>query len=367
MAAESTPVYLGENTAAAQKALPLNDLAVAGGEVYSTYGDFDANVGPVELNALNVTTGAKTTHLTVDGEELNALRRFDGRVFTADIDPRTSWTSNAGYASNESGAWRYSAGTPFIHVFDVARSGGEIFLAGSVVNPNPAKYGPAPYLAAIKKSADGGRTWTLEKARASVSGDNGGDRYYWLAAVGDKVAAIAEVRDAKGAPNRVLDVYSRGRWSTIDLGSRSSYAMTHDAADVEVLGSRIVIARFNTLVYIDLEAKGKKAGVMTTSWPSDVGIADLTVSGGVIYAIGNRVAGTGIDHSRNLVYASKDAVSWQQVAAPEVVPATTYWDHGGGVMIPEHGKYTAIAVEGGRMFLGGNDARVYTTAAPTVR
>src|SRR5690606_29123881 len=36
MAAESTPVYLGENTAAAQKALPLNDLAVAGGEVYST-------------------------------------------------------------------------------------------------------------------------------------------------------------------------------------------------------------------------------------------------------------------------------------------------------------------------------------------
>jgi len=367
LAAESSPVLLGENTAAAAKALPLNDLVVAGGQAYSSYGDFDKNVGPIALTSLNTTTGAQTTHLTVNGEELKALRRFGDRVFTADIDPRTSWTANAGFASNSAGSWQYTAGTPFIHVFDVARTSKEIFLAGSIVNPDPAKYGPAPYLAAIKKSADGGRTWTIEKARSSASGANDGDRYYWLAAVGDKVAAIAEVRDAKGVPNRQLDVYSGGRWSTVDLGTRSAYAMVHDATDVEVIGTRIVFSRFNQLVYIDLAAKGKASGVVISSWPADIGIADLTVANGVIYAVGQRIAGTGIDHSRNLVYASRDANTWQLVASPQVVPATTYWDHGGGLMIPVYGKYTAISVDGGRMYLGGNDARVYTVAAPVVR
>ncbi|WP_309066481.1 hypothetical protein [Microbacterium sp.] len=366
-AATSTPARLGVNSSAAAKAQPLTDLAVSAGQVYSSYGDFDRNIGPVDLSSVDVSTGAETKHLTVEGEELKALRVFDRAVYTADIDPRTAWTANTGFASNGSGSWAYNAVTPFIHVFDVAKSGGELFLAGSVVNPDKKKYGPAPYLAAVKKSSDGGRTWTIERARASASGSNDADRYYWLAAASSgRVAAIAEVRDAKGAPNRILDVYSAGRWSSIDLGSSAGYAMVHDPADVEVLGSRILIARYNSLVYIDLDAKGKTGGVKFARWPGDVGIADITVSNGIAYAVGKRMAGTGIDHGTNLVYASRDGVTWSQVAAPAVLPPTTYWDHGDGTMIPGYGAYTSIAVAGGRMYLGGTDAGVYEAAAPLV-
>lgn len=366
-ALEEGPHLLGANTAAAAAGLPLNDLVVSGGEVYSSYGDYDRNVGPVELASLNTATGAETRHLTVNGEELKALREFDGRVFAADVDPRTAWSANAGFASNRSGAWNYDSATPFIHVFDVAELGGEIFLAGSILNPDPARFGRAPYLAVIKKSTDNGRTWTIERARSSASGSNDGDRYYWLAVVGDQVAGIAEVRDAKGAPNRTLDVYRAGRWHTIDLGARSAEAMVHDPSEVEVIGSRIVIARNNRVVYLDLAAKGKDAGIKSSNWPADIGLADLAVDRGVMYAVGSRIAGPDLGSANASVYATRDGATWQLVDQPAVLPATTYWDHGGGEMIPIPGAYTAIDVAGGQMYLGGNDAQIYAQPAPSVR
>ncbi len=184
--------------------------------------------------------------------------------------------------------------------------------------------------------------------------------------MGDQVAGIAEVRDAKGAPNRTLDVYRAGRWHTIDLGARSAEAMVHDPADVEVVGSRIVIARNNRVVYVDLAAKGKDAGIKHADWPADIGLADLAVDRGVMYAVGSRIAGPGLGSASAFVYATRDGATWQLVDAPAVLPATTYWDHGGGEMIPIPGVYTTIDVADGQMYLGGNDAQIYAQPAPPV-
>lgn len=364
-AADDVPVLLGTNTSASAKADVLTDLAVAGGEIYSSYGDYDANTGPVDLNSLNITTGALTKQLTLNGEELKALRVIDGKVYAADVDPKAAWTANVGYATNAGGSWTYNAATPFQHVFDVAKSGSEIFLAGSVVNPNPALYGSAPDLAVIKKSADGGKTWTIAKARSSAGGSTAYDRYYWLANVNGKIAAIAEVRDASGATNRVLDVYSGGRWTTIDLGRLFTLAHRHEPTKYEVLGSRIILSDSNTTGYIDLNAKGKNGGVQMSNLPSGFASMDITVSDGVAYSIGNWFSGTGIDMTRNVVFATRDGVNWTKVATPAVVPATTYWNHN-GQMVPDHGRYTSIAVANGVMYLGGDDAKIYTMRAPAV-
>lgn len=365
-AADDVPVLLGTNTSAAAAGDVLTDLAVAGGEIYSSYGDYDANTGPVDLNSLNTATGAQTKQFTLNGEELKALRVIDGKVFAADVDPKASWTSNVGYVTNAGGAWSYNAASPFQHVFDIAKSGSEIFLAGSVVNPNPALYGPTPDLAVIKKSADGGKTWTISKARASASGSSAYDRYYWLANVNGKIAAIAEVKDATGATNRILDVYSGGRWTTLDLGAWFGLAHRHEPTKYEVLGSKIILSDSNTTGYIDLNAKGKASGVKLSNLPSSFASRDITVSGGVAYAVGNLLVGPTTDMTRNVVFATRDGVNWTNVATVVVVPETTYWDHGGGMMIPEYGYYTSIAVSNGVMYLGGDDAKIYTMRAPAV-
>lgn len=364
-AADDTPILLGTNTSAAAAADVLTDLAVAGGQVYSSYGDYDANTGPVDLNSLNVTTGALTKQLTLNSEELKALRVIDGKVYAADVDPKAAWTANVGYATNAGGSWTYNAATPFQHVFDIAKSGSEIFLAGSIVNPDPAVYGPTPDLAVIKKSSDGGKTWSITKARSSASGSSAYDRYYWLANVGGRIAAIAEVRDASGNTNRVLDVYSGGRWSTIDLGRLFSLAHRHEPTKYEVLGSRIILSDSNTTGYIDLNAKGKNGGVQMSNLPASFASRDITVHNGVVYSVGNWFAGTGIDMTKNVVFATRDGANWTQVATPAVIPATTYWDHN-GEMIPDYGMYTSIAVDGATMYLGGDDAKVYKVSAPVV-
>lgn len=69
--------------------------------------------------------------------------------------------------------------------------------------------------------------------------------------------------------------------------------------------------------------------------------------------------------TRNVVFATRDGVNWTQVASPVVVTATTYWNHN-GQMIPDYGTYTSIAVSNGVMYLGGDDAKIYTMRAPVI-
>lgn len=53
-ALEEDPHLLGANTAAAAAGLPLNDLVVSGGEVYSSYGDYDRKGLPRVLLTVGV-------------------------------------------------------------------------------------------------------------------------------------------------------------------------------------------------------------------------------------------------------------------------------------------------------------------------
>lgn len=329
----------------------LGDLAILNGQLYSSYGDYGANVGPIAVNSHSLTGGAETKHLTVNGEELMALRVFDGALYTADVDPTVSWGANAGFASNASGSWGYNAATPFIHVFDVAKVGENIFLAGSIVNPDPAVYGSAPYLAAIKHSADGGKTWTISKVRSSSTGSNDYDRYYWLAAVNGKVYAHAAV-----AGNTVMDVWSAGSWKAIDTRS-SATATAYDPADVQVFGSKVLAATAWGATVIDGAAKSPRK---TLASPTGLlaRVTDFAVDGTTAYAITKSVS-TDTDTVVTL-QRSTDGVSWTTAGDYRVPIAVRYWDHGGGQMLPLQGRITSVAINDGSVYLGGNDGRIYT-------
>lgn len=336
----------------------LTDLAIAGGELYSSWGDYNGNIGPIALNSHNLATGAQTHHLTVNGEELNALRVVNGNVYTADIDPKVGWQSNAGYATNAGGVWKYNAATPFIHVFDVAVAGSEIFLAGSIVNPDTATYGPAPYLAAIKKSADGGKTWTIEKTRSSLRGSNDNDRYYWLASVNGKVYAAATVADANGYRNKIIDVYAAGTWSTVTLPS-SSPASVLEAHHLTTFGTKIVAKSINNSVFV-FDTAAKKATIQGATLGTSGGVlVDLYVDGSTIYGLVRADAVTADD----TLYSSKDGLTWTPVMNIDIpVDNWLHTWHNGEITTEMRGTAASIAVKDGVFYFGTNLGTIYTAA-----
>lgn len=334
----------------------LHDLAIVDGELYSTWGSYDSNVGPIALNSHKLTSGAQTRHLTVDGEELDAFRVANGKLYTADVDPKAGWTSNAGFAANRAGAWSYVAATPFIHVFDVAALGSEIFLAGSIVNPNPAVYGSAPYLAAIKKSSDGGKSWSIAITRSSKSGSNDQDRYYWLAVVGDKLYASATVVDQYGVLNRVVDVYAGGKWTTRTMPTAVA-ARIHDAHTVVTFGTKIVGKAGNNGVWVyDTAAKGKTTTQSATLGTSGGRLMDFYVDGTTLYGL---VRGDGTA-SDDTVYSSKDGVTWTPVMTVDIpVPNWFYTWNGGKTTTEMRATATSIAVKDGLFYFGTNMGDIY--------
>ena len=121
----------------------IKDLAIIGQEAFGGWGNYDKNIGPVPLSSVNVTTGYETpARFTLNGEEANALRVYSGKLYVPDIDPKTSWSTPAGFATYGSGRWRYVSAVAAQHVFDVAELNGELFIAGSMTNPDQAVYGP---------------------------------------------------------------------------------------------------------------------------------------------------------------------------------------------------------------------------------
>ncbi|WP_426324188.1 hypothetical protein [Microbacterium sp. E-13] len=333
----------------------LIDLAISGDELYSSWGDYDDNVGPIALNSHNLVTGAQTHHLTVNGEELNALRVVDGAIYAADIDPKVGWQSNAGFATNAGGVWKYVAAAPFIHVFDVAVAGSEIFLAGSIVNPDTATYGSAPYLAAIKKSSDGGKTWTIEKTRSSLRGSNDYDRYYWLASVNGKVYAAATVVDANGYQNRIIDVYASGSWSTVTLTS-SSPATVVEAHHLVTFGTKIIGKSINNSVFV-YDTAAKKADLRGATLGTRGGVlVDLYADGSTIYGLVRANEVTADD----TLYSSKDGLTWTPVMNIDIPVANwSYTWHNGQITTEMRGTATSVAVKDGRFYFGTNLGTIY--------
>lgn len=165
----------------------LTDLEEHDGKLYSGYGDYDANVGPIQVRGYDPTTDTWTDNLlTVPTEEITIIREIRGELYAPLTDPTFGWGSSSGYATTAGapdGEWvlKLGPGTPMIHTFDVIGYGDTgLVMVGSAVAPSGKDAATAYY------SPDNGETWELISQQESV---NSGDyaRYYWAAEMGGKV------------------------------------------------------------------------------------------------------------------------------------------------------------------------------------
>lgn len=354
----------------------IHDLAVADGKVFAGYGDYNINTGPVSLNSYSIATGAeKHEVMGMPAEEIHALRVWDGKVYAPNMDPRVSWTSPANYGLYDSAthAGSYVANTPFVHVFDAAKLGGELFLAGSIQNPDKTAYGPTNTIAAIKKSVDGGATWTIERTAAddpavlaTYPGDGEYARYYWMSVVNGKLYTRASTMSATGAAslafqypgkdgvqhtaynNTGLDVYTPGSgWSTVDPGP--VIATLPHPYHADAVGSKIVFSKSTLrgdVISVNgsagLAAFDTATGKYTTiSGPGLSAVLDTYQDGSTTYMLAN-------SPTVPAVYSSTDGSTWTKRA--DVSGIT--------------GNAESIAVSGSTVFIGTGTATIYKATLP---
>ena len=315
-------------TAAAQptaRGKTIQDLAVKDGLLYTGYGDYDANTGPISVSAMDLATGAFTSLLSAPTEEINVYREISGNLYAPQIDPRLPWTADVGYATDASGSWTTKNVTPFIHVFDVASSDGSgLWLAGSISDPTGTKGDGA----ALKRSTDGGATWTIAKRTTSSPAPNDFDRNYWVASAGGKIYAKPAIITPTPGTTTPIDVWNNGTWTTIP-DPQNLVLASASAKQVAVLGGKVV---FPSGAYIDSSTDSIGQGDTGLGW-----VLDFAVDGSTLYAL-----------SHSGIARSTDGVTWTLL----------------NVSLPPAAGISCIAVGQGTVYLGGAGGKIYSALVP---
>ncbi|GAA4481008.1 hypothetical protein [Microbacterium panaciterrae] len=346
--------------------MPISDLAIVGDQLYAGYGDYGLNTGPTEIMSYALGTGTATDQFTLNGEAVDHFRILDGALYAPDIDPKLAWDANVGYATNASGSWRYVFGAPFEHVFDIAKIGSTLFLSGQSLNPDKAKYGAANELAVIKKSTDGGATWTIEKWRDSGSAAIGYDRYYQLTVAGDTLYAQATLDSGIVQP---VDTWRAGSWSTFAQGGGVSFTgqdvpgvlggTRFDSAKTAVFngniiqaGSRFALSGSGYGVWVQAQ-NARPSGKYSPAYvPMPGRVVDLYQDGGVLYALSQNSSGT-----TSYVSSTTDGATWQ-TRATVTNPLGEPFAHGTTTIQNPVGSYS-LAVNGSDAYIGTSESRIY--------
>jgi hypothetical protein len=301
------------------------DLAILNGELYTGYGDYNANTGPINVTSMNLSTKKFTNYLSMAGEEISNYRIVNGSLYAPNIDPRVAWTANTGYATNAGGKWVMKDVTPFIHVFDVTSSDGkDLWLAGSISEAD----GKTSAGGAIKRSVDGGKTWTIERVSKTTPALTGElDRYYWVEAVNGKIYTGPNT-STNGVTNPV-EVWDKGVWSTIT--NNTDIPGPTSGIDTIVFKNKIVYNFGASISYIDTNLNTIVKGHQYLGL-----VKDLYVDGDFIYALSDQG-----------LWKSSDGIKWGLITS--TLPANT--------------GLSSVAVDSvnKKIYLGGNKAEVFIT------
>ena len=172
--AAAQPTRIGRNIAS---------LHYVGGRIYSGYGDYGKNTGPIKIYAyVPRLRRLQYQGLTLQTEAILAYRNVGRRVYAIGADLRG--TSPHQFAVRQRN-WALatnidsSSGSAGIaHIYDIVQWRKQLWVAGSMVNGH----------AGLWRSSDGGRSWKVALDRPSSEATAGGvARFYFIGIYRDKL------------------------------------------------------------------------------------------------------------------------------------------------------------------------------------
>lgn len=150
---EVTPTVLGQPQAARYAAGETGrnawDMAVFNDKLYVGGGDYDSNLGPVDIWCYDFSAGEWQLTGSVPDEEVFRFTVIDGQLTAPGIDPCESWQLGNYYTLTAEG-WMSTRSLPGgIHAYDIVKFDGKLFAALGVAE------GEFP----VAVSSDGGKTF----------------------------------------------------------------------------------------------------------------------------------------------------------------------------------------------------------------
>ena len=260
--ADGTWTVAGTNSwAAAQPTATgktLGALQGWNGKLYSGYGDYDANTGPIRLMAFDPATGAFAHEYTFETEAVYVFRPLFGRLYVPPIDPR--------YVSGIA-VGRVSAGWEFrpvsiVHGFDMTTlTGGDLWLVGS------SDTAPA-YGATALRSLDDGATWEMSLNERTANDD--WSRYYFVSTLNGKLYV-------QSSETNTCSVFDGTGWTKGPAIAPYGSLAQAFAGKIVLLSAHITPNRLGD--FLSFDGAGAPEALLSA-------IYNYTLSGGVLYTLG---------------------------------------------------------------------------------
>jgi hypothetical protein len=172
------------------------------GKLYSGFGDYTANTGPIALTPFDGTRFASAPELNADTEAVSTFRVIDGKLYAPSIDPRVSADFAVGTSLAGGASWSNPTLVHSTHAFDiVSLTGSDLWLVGS-----------DGYDAAAWRSLDGGASWEEILTVPPISGIfDDFARFYGAGVYQGKL--YLQAKDYYGAAHPTSKVFDGVDWS----------------------------------------------------------------------------------------------------------------------------------------------------------
>ena len=281
------------------------------GKLYSGYGDYGANTGPISVTPFSGSAFAGVPALeAADTEAIWSYRPIGGKLYAPSVDPRVS--SDFAVTTGDSGgpSWLNASPVRTTHAFDmVTLTGDDLWLVGS-----------SGHDAVAWRSLDGGSTWK-EELRVPPMSTTTGDfaRFYAAGVYGGKL--YVQAMDFNAGLHPRSKVFDDAGWSE---GPTLGSVFTHTEA---FSGKLVFHATFHSGNYAArlMAFDGTRSTVVSPS-----PIYDYTIDADTLYVLS----------TDGKVLSSRDLTSWTQVGTAPTVARS-------------------IGVMNGTIYVGGSDSAIY--------
>ena len=304
-------VSLGRNPYAAAQPTPvgrrLHALAGWRGEMYTGYGDYDENNGPVEVSAYSPDLASFSSKLRFPSESIELFRAIGARLYAPAIDPRGDGPSAAVAVGEPDGSWHNNRSIHMTHAFDIATlDGADLWLVGSR-NVN----------AVVVRSVDGGRSW----ATALQVGPRSGHaqdfaRFHFVFVHAGRL--YVQAQDFQGGMFPRSQVWNGAAWGD---GPDLRPIRSVGSRPAAFLGQIVYLGERSLMAFDGRQAREARRATAR--------VVDLVVAGGALHVL------DGQD-----VVATADLARWTPVAT---APA----------------KATSIGILDGFLYVGTEDAELF--------
>lgn len=292
------------------------------GRIYTGFGDYSANTGPISITSYDTTTRQFVTEGSAATEAIYIYRELGGKLFAPAIDSRGADLAFA----DAPGQWENVSGVGTTHAYDMTELGGMLWMSGSVGK-----------IATVWSSADGGNTW---QTSLSIPGSSPTvvARFYFIATYQGKIYVQAA---EGGSPQNVAYAYdpTTASWNPAPAITIHETHFAWGRKPLEFNGYLLLLENESLSGPSGIIKYDGTARTTENRYTTSVGggvYYDYTISDGYLYGL--RFDGT--------VGRTKDLVVWENVATG-----------------PKENRYRgagrSIAVFGSKIYLGTYDSKLY--------